>query len=503
MSDTPGPSLPQDGGPTADLARRFAGLKVLVAGDFILDRFVNGTIERISPEAPIPVLHGRGESAALGGAGNVVANVTALGAQALPVAAIGDDAAARRILALLGERGVAADGLFSSRGRMTPCKSRFSALNQQVLRFDEEEVRALAPDERETVLARFDAALAGADIVILSDYGKGMLADGMAAALIARARAAGRPVLVDPKGGDYARYAGATAVTPNRKELGEAVGRPVHGDAEIAAAGQALIAAHGFSFVLATRSEKGMSVIEADGARHIATEAREVFDVSGAGDTVVASFALALAAGYERGAAAALANAAAGVVVGKRGTAQLTVDELTAALSRTHDPAGAAEQVVNADAAARLVAAWRREGLTVGFTNGCFDILHAGHVSLLQSARRACDRLVVGLNSDASVRRLKGAGRPVNGERDRAFVLAGLAAVDLVVVFGEDTPLALIRRLDPDLLVKGADYTPETVVGADHVTARGGRVMLVDLVGGRSTTATIDRLTALRDAPVA
>ncbi|TIW74531.1 MAG: D-glycero-beta-D-manno-heptose 1-phosphate adenylyltransferase, partial [Mesorhizobium sp.] len=382
------------------------------------------------------------------------------------------------------------------RDRMTSSKSRFSALNQQVLRFDEEEVKPLSAGERSTLVEHFRTALARADIVILSDYGKGMLLDGVAGELIAMCREAGKPVLVDPKGRDYARYAGATAVTPNRKELGEAVGRPVFADDEIVAAARDLISAHGFDFVVATRSEKGMSVVEPDDAHHIATQAREVFDVSGAGDTVIATFALALAAGADRVQAGSIANAAGGVVVGKRGTARLTVEELTGALFRSHGPVTHKDAILDASAAARMVTAWKEEGLTVGFTNGCFDILHAGHVSLLHAARSQCDRLVLGLNSDASVRRLKGSGRPVNDQHDRACVLAALASVDAVVVFEEDTPLALIEALLPDILVKGADYTIDKVVGADVVQKAGGRVVLVDLVAGKSTTGTIGRMRA-------
>jgi len=474
---------------------RFADVTVLVVGDLILDRFVNGVIERISPEAPIPVLHGRGEMLAVGGAGNVVSNIVSLGGRAVPVSVLGDDAAGRNVMRMFEELGVDATGIGQTRERMTSSKSRFSALNQQVLRFDEEEVRAPNAAERKELVAHFRAALERADIVILSDYGKGVLLDGVAAELIAICREAGKPVLVDPKGRDYSPYRGATAVTPNRKELGEAAGRAVFADDEIVAAARELIAANGFDFVVATRSEKGMSVVDAGSARHIATQAREVFDVSGAGDTVIASFALALAAGADRAAAAAIANAAGGVVVGKRGTARLTADELTGALFRSHG-AIHKDAILDAAAAQRLVATWKEEGLTVGFTNGCFDILHAGHVSLLHAARSQCDRLVLGLNSDASVRRLKGPNRPVNDQHDRACVLAALASVDAVVVFDEDTPLKLIETLLPDILVKGADYTIDQVVGAEVVQKAGGRVVLVDLVAGKSTTGTIGKLRA-------
>lgn len=475
---------------------RFREATVLVVGDFILDRFVRGVIERISPEAPIPVLHGRDESFTLGGAGNVVSNVVALGGTAVPIAAIGNDTAGRTVLTALENQGVDVSGILTDPSRMTSSKSRFSALNQQVLRFDEEEIRPLSGDHRQTIIERFRKHLPLADIVVLSDYGKGMLLDGVAADLIGLCTAAGKRVVVDPKGHDYSRYAGATVVSPNRKELGEAVGRPVAADEEVVQAARQLIDAHGFEFVLATRSEKGMSVVGKEDARHIPTQAREVFDVSGAGDTVVASFALSLAAGLDRQDAAAVANAAAGVVVGKRGTARVSSEELVAALFRSDTTSHSERSVVDLDTAEQIAVAWRREGLSVAFTNGCFDILHAGHVSLIQQARATADRLILGLNSDASVRRLKGESRPVNTARDRAFILSALAAVDLVVVFDEDTPLTLIERLKPDVLVKGADYTVETVVGADIVQASGGRVVLASLVEGKSTTGLIGKISS-------
>ncbi|HWK67146.1 MAG TPA: D-glycero-beta-D-manno-heptose-7-phosphate kinase [Rhizobiaceae bacterium] len=475
---------------------RFREATVLVVGDFILDRFVRGVIERISPEAPIPVLHGRDETLTLGGAGNVISNIVSLGGTAVPIAAIGNDAAGRTILAALENQGVDVSGILTDPSRMTSSKSRFSALNQQVLRFDEEEIRPLSGDHRQAIIERFRKHLSRADIVVLSDYGKGMLLDGVAAELIGLCTEAGKRVIVDPKGHDYSRYAGATVVSPNRKELGEAVGRPVADDEQVVRAARQLIDAHGFEFVLATRSEKGMSVIGKEDARHIPTQAREVFDVSGAGDTVVASFALSLAAGLDRQAAAAIANAAAGVVVGKRGTARVSSEELMAALFRSDATSHSERSVVDLDTAEQIATAWRREGLSVAFTNGCFDILHTGHVSLIQQARATADRLILGLNSDASVRRLKGESRPVNTARDRAFILSALAAVDLVVVFDEDTPLTLIERLRPDVLVKGADYTVETVVGADIVRAYGGRVVLARLVDGKSTTGLIGKISS-------
>ncbi|MFC7333998.1 D-glycero-beta-D-manno-heptose-7-phosphate kinase [Rhodocista pekingensis] len=473
------------------------GARVLVVGDVMLDLFTHGSVERISPEAPIPVLRVERETAMLGGAGNVACNLAALGAQVRLLSVVGEDAAGAQVRALAAERLGGADGLLSDPGRCTTRKTRFLAGSQQLLRADSETAAPLAPALADTLVACAVAALDSAAVLVLSDYGKGVLTADVTARLLEAARVAGRPVLVDPKGSDFARYRGAAAVTPNRKELAQASGLPVDTDAEVEHACARLIAAAGIGAVVATRSEEGMSVVRAGAqgpqATHLKAEAREVFDVSGAGDTVVATLAAALATGADLTDAARLANLAAGIVVGKVGTAVVRPDELRAALHRQDWEAGEAK-CLGLDAAQERVARWRRKGWTVGFTNGCFDLLHPGHVSLLAQARAACDRLVVGLNSDASVRRLKGETRPVQGETARATVLASLADVDLVVIFEEDTPLRLIEALRPDVLVKGADYTVETVVGAGLVQSYGGRVLLADLVEGQSTTRMVGRM---------
>jgi D-beta-D-heptose 7-phosphate kinase/D-beta-D-heptose 1-phosphate adenosyltransferase len=320
-----------------------------------------------------------------------------------------------------------------------------------------------------------------------------VLAGGAAAEIIASARAARHIVVVDPKGVDYAAYRGATLIKPNRRELGEATKRPVGSDEEITSAARALAEEHGFAAVLVSLSQDGMMLVEAGGATHrLAAEAREVYDVSGAGDTVVAVLAAALAAGASFHDAARLANVAAGIVVGKVGTAVVHANELIETL--VDRDTLATRKVLPLTLAEDHVARWRRNGLKIGFTNGCFDLLHPGHVSLLSQARAASDRLVVGLNSDASVQRLKGANRPVQNEAARGAVLASLASVDLVVLFDEDTPEALIAALRPDVLVKGADYRLDQVVGGDFVRSYGGTVMLAELLPGFSTTATIARL---------
>lgn len=478
-----------------DLVDRLAGARVLCVGDVMLDTYVQGDVDRVSPEAPIPVLRIARETTMLGGAGNVVRNLVGLGARVGFLSVVGDDADGAAVAALLTALPGVEPGLLTEPGRPTTRKTRFMAGGQQLLRADAECDGPMAEATAEALLAEARARLATHGALVLSDYGKGLLTESVTRALIALARAADCPVVVDPKGADHRRYAGAAVVTPNRKELSEATGgQPTRDDATVEAACRALIARCGLESVLATRSQDGMTLVRADApAEHLPTEAREVFDVSGAGDTVVATLAAALAAGASLAAGARLANAAAGIVVGKVGTAAVRADDLVAALHH-QDLARAEDKVVRLEALVETVERWRRRGLRVGFTNGCFDLLHPGHVSLITQARAACDRLVVGLNADASVRRLKGPTRPVQGEMARATVLASLADVDRVVLFGEDTPLMLIEALRPDVLVKGADYTVETVVGADLVRGYGGRVLLADLVAGQSTTATLARV---------
>jgi D-beta-D-heptose 7-phosphate kinase/D-beta-D-heptose 1-phosphate adenosyltransferase len=475
---------------------KLKGTAVLCIGDAMLDRFVYGSVDRVSPEAPIPVFRIERETAMLGGAGNVVRNLVALGALPAFVAVVGDDEPGREVGRLLGEHPGIDPCLVVQPGRQTTIKTRFIASAQQLLRTDQETSAALAPLSRDQVASRAGGMLAAIGCVVLSDYGKGVLADPVATELIAKARAAGKPVVVDPKGTDYSRYRGATVLTPNRKELHEATQMPVDSDEGIVAACRHLIETCGIEAVLATRSQDGMSLVAADGSvHHLPAEAREVFDVSGAGDTVVATLAAAIASGASLLEGARIANVAAGIVVAKVGTAVAYADEVVSALHHDELMLGEAK-VLGWDAAADLVERWRRKGCKVGFTNGCFDLLHPGHISLLTQARGACDKLVVGLNSDASVSRLKGPTRPVQSEAARGTVLASLATVDLVVIFGEETPLELIRTLRPDVLVKGADYTVATVIGAEDVMGWGGKVVLANLVQGQSTTNTIKKMTA-------
>lgn len=476
------------------LLSSLAESRVLCVGDIMLDRFVNGEVARISPEAPVPVLRITGETEMLGGVGNVARNLAGLEAAFTLVATVGEDDAAKAVAGQIrGTLGKTEAKLISDTGRPTAIKTRYLAANQQIMRADREETGPLDDAVAAKVMAAAEAALADCGAVVLSDYGKGVLGGGRAAALIAAAKAAGKPVIVDPKGGDYGIYIGADVVTPNRKELAEATGENVGSVEAAMTAAATLRRRHGFGAVLVTLSRDGMALVTADQHLHVPAETREVFDVSGAGDTVVATVAAALAAGGELADAVSLANAAAGIVVGKVGTAAVYMAELVAALHH-QDISRAEAKVLTTDEARDRVEVWRRQGLQVGFTNGCFDLLHPGHVSLLAQAKNACDRLVVGLNSDASVARLKGPERPVQGEAGRATVLASLGSVDMVAVFDDDTPLALIETLKPDVLIKGADYAKADVVGAPEVESWGGRVHLAELAPGHSTTATIERL---------
>lgn len=481
----------------SDLAAAIERLKdanVLCVGDVMLDRYVYGAVERISPEAPIPVLRMEREAAMLGGAGNVVRNLSAVGAHVTFVSVVGNDQAGREISELVAAHEKHEPYLSVERGRMTTIKTRYVAGGQQLLRTDKETLAPLASSVAEDLRRVAVGAVGDASVIVLSDYGKGVLTPELVRALIDAGKTQGRPVVVDPKGQDFSRYRGATVMTPNRAELAAATGMPVATNEEIEAAAKKLIGECALESLLVTRGADGMTLFSRAGETvHLPAEAREVFDVSGAGDTVVAMLAAALAAGVALPDAARLANVAAGIVVGKTGTAVATADEVFTAL-HTQDLLADESKIAAHDEALARIARWRKEGLSIGFTNGVFDLLHPGHVTLLSQAKAACDRLVVGLNSDASVKRLKGPTRPVQNESARSAVLASLAAVDLVVIFGEDTPLALIEQIQPDVLVKGSDYTLATVVGADVVQRQGGRVILAELLPGHSTTGTIAKL---------
>lgn len=465
----------------------FSRARVLVAGDLMLDRYWSGPARRISPEAPVPVVHVSELDDRPGGAGNVALNVAALGGRAWVCAPVGADEAAAVLRARLEAAGVGcAFEVVPQAATIT--KLRVLARHQQLIRLDFEDG---FPDfEPARLAAGVTALLDAAGIVVCSDYAKGALRD--VAAVIAAARTAGRPVLVDPKGTDYARYAGALLITPNEAEFAAVAGEWTD-EAGLVAKARRLAADCGIGHVLITRSERGMTLVAADGApaQHIPTRAREVFDVTGAGDTVIATLAAALAAGSPLADAVQLANHAAGIAVGKLGTATVTPLELAAALAPARPPAAG---VVERTALLEELAAARARGERIVMTNGCFDLLHAGHVRYLAEAAALGDRLIVAVNDDASVRRLKGSERPIHPLAARMEVLAALRAVDWVLPFTEDTPRALIAQLLPDVLVKGGDYRPEDIAGGAEVIAAGGEVIVLGFVEGHSTTATVGRI---------
>jgi D-beta-D-heptose 7-phosphate kinase / D-beta-D-heptose 1-phosphate adenosyltransferase len=466
--------------------------RVLVIGDLMIDRYLMGSCERVSPEAPVQVVNVAKETRSLGGAGNVVANLASMGARPALVAVVGADVDDTPVPSLLQRYGVATDGLVAHPARPTTVKTRVVASRQQIVRFDVETVAAVSGEIEDALLDRFERLLADCDVVVLSDYGKGTLTTRVARECIARCAERGLPVLVDPKGTDYSKYRGATMITPNRKEAGAAVGLSMRSANAVSQAGQRLLSEHALGACLITLSEDGMALFEGGSEHRLPTEAREVFDVTGAGDTVIAAVAFATACGLTLLDACRFANRAAGIVVGKLGAATTTLEEIKHATVPRQ--AGLDEKILDVDTLCERLAADRGIGKSIVFTNGCFDILHAGHVRYLVEAKTFGDVLVVGLNADDSVRRLKGPGRPLNTEHDRALLLAALASVDYVVLFADETPLQLIERIVPDVLVKGGDYRVEDVVGADVVTHAHGLVRIVPFLEGKSTSNLIDRI---------
>jgi D-beta-D-heptose 7-phosphate kinase/D-beta-D-heptose 1-phosphate adenosyltransferase len=453
----------------------------------MLDLYVTGVVDRISPEAPIPVLKQVAVREVPGGAANVAANVVSLGGRAHLLASAGTDHNQVKLAKLLSELGINCD-FVQDESRPTTVKTRFMANQHQLLRLDCEDASPLGMATEDALLSQIRDRLETGGVLVLSDYGKGLLTDRVLASAIEIARSLNAVVIVDPKRRNFARYAGAHYIKPNRSELAIATGLPTSSDAEVAAAALKMARLTGAS-LLVTRAEHGMSLVRPSGeVHHLLTHAREVYDVSGAGDTAIAAFALGLRSGYTDRKAMLLANIAAGIAVSKVGTTAVSRDELVAEIQRASQGEITRGMLVSAAKASEVRSLWKQVGLTVGFTNGCFDLLHPGHIKLLQEAAQQCDRLIVGLNSDASVRRLKGHSRPVQSANDRAAVLGALEAVSLVVVFDEDTPRDLISNLAPDVLVKGADYSIDEIVGADTVLSAGGRVLTVDLVPGRSTS---------------
>jgi D-beta-D-heptose 7-phosphate kinase/D-beta-D-heptose 1-phosphate adenosyltransferase len=476
----------------------FRGLRILVVGDLMLDRYIVGDVDRISPEAPVPVLRHAHRYQRPGGAANVAMNLAGLGCQALLAGLWGADTEQRELASALEAASIDTTGVVTS-SLPTISKTRIVGRTQQLLRLDIESRDAPSAEDLHNLQSRAVALVEKVHAVVLSDYAKGALTHDLCAAVIRAARRLNVPVFVDPKTSDLSKYSGATMVCPNLHELSVATGLNVDTkDArnldDLLAAAERQRVEHSFDYLAATLSERGIRVLSAAGVIHSPARAREVFDVSGAGDTVIATLAASIAAGLDIQSAADLANLAAGIVVGKIGTAPIAHHELIALLTPS-TPLSGTEKILDRTRLAARIADWRASGETIVFTNGCFDLLHVGHITLLEDCRKFGSKLVLGLNSDASVQRLKGPSRPIVGEFERARVMAALAAVDAVVLFAEDTPLELIREIRPDVLVKGGDYTIDTVVGHEEVLAAGGRVAIIPTVEGFSTTNIVRKLT--------
>lgn len=482
----------------ADILDRFGGGRVLVIGDVMLDCYVWGNVERISPEAPVQVVRALERSDVLGGAANVAANLAGLRCPVFLLGVCGADSAGDRLKSLLAKSAVPSE-LIIDKARRTILKTRIMAHGQQLLRIDEEDAEALSPESIDTALRILKQKIPASRALVFSDYRKGMLTSAdFTRKAIEMASENGIPVLVDPKGSNWDRYRGAACITPNAAEfdsVADLFGEPEPNGFEKRA--QGIREKYGLQHLLVTQGAAGMTLFSHDGPPfHIVARAREVYDVSGAGDTVIATLAAGVASGLSFCDSARLANTAAGVVVGKVGTQPIQRNELENAVKTGGAEAGilSFSKVCSLPAALAMVKSWRSSGAGIVFTNGCYDLLHPGHVHLLQHAKELGERLVVGLNSDDSVRRLKGPGRPILNEGDRAALLSSLSCVDLVVIFRDDTPLALIEALQPDILVKGGDYRPEQVVGKDMVEALGGRVVILPLAQGYSTTGIVEKV---------
>lgn len=476
-----------------EMLDKAAGKRVLCIGDVMLDRYIYGTVDRVSPEAPVPVLRLTETVEMPGGAANVARNLAALGLHTIMLGCVGDDMAGQQLDALLQGHPNIESHLVAASGIQTVMKSRFVASNQQLLRVDVENGAEDIGVASAVLIPAIEKFARDARLIVVSDYAKGCITPALFEACVKVAQAYDIPLLVDPKSRDFSIYAGASLIKPNASELAAATDRQTRSDGEIEAALRTLANVLPGSDIVVTRAGKGMSWLSGETIAHVPGTAREVFDVSGAGDTSMAALAAALASGAELASAVELAVIASGLAVAKSGTATVTAGEIRSAGTASRPMS--APILFERDAIADQVRKWRAAGLRVGFTNGCFDILHPGHLSLLEQASARCDRLVVAINSDASVSRLKGPSRPVNTELDRARLLSGLSAVDAVTLFEEDTPAEIIAQLIPDLLVKGGDYRLEDIVGAETVKAAGGEVLIVPLVDGQSTTGIIARST--------
>lgn len=467
-------------------------VRILVIGDLILDEYIWGAVERISPEAPVQIVEVKRKEVRLGGAGNVINNLLTLNGQVNVAGVVGDDDDGQLLLRRLVESGLAVHGVFLQSEKVTSRKTRVFASNQQVVRIDHESRTDISFENEERLIAYVKSMVADLDVIFLSDYRKGVLTDRLSREVIALGREAKVAVMVDPKGNDFGKYRGATLLTPNRKEAQSAAGITITDEASLLKAGRKLLHDLELEALVITRSEEGMTVFSADGEIHLPTVAREVYDVSGAGDTVFSLFGLGVAQKLPFESAARLANLGAGIVVGKVGTSTVSPQELMAAVGLLHPATD--QKITSVPLLENILADERRKGKKIVFTNGCFDLLHVGHVKYLQEARQLGDLLILGLNTDDSIRRLKGPNRPLIGEEERAHILAALNCIDYVVVFDEDTPLELISALRPDVLVKGGNYTPDEVVGRELVESFGGVVKLIDFVDGKSTTGIVEKI---------
>jgi len=479
--------------------KRFSSVKIAVIGDLMLDQYLWGRVSRISPEAPVPVVRVERKTCSLGGAGNVAHNLVALGCQTYLIGVVGIDTEADIVRSEMLRLNIPIDNLVVDPNRPTTIKTRVISNSQQLIRLDNESTEAISHKIEQDLLELSISKLESVDLVILSDYSKGVLTDHFLQTFIPIAKQKQVPVLVDPKRIDYTAYSGATAITPNRAEAELALKRSLVSDRDFEVAGQEFQQKYSLEAVLMTRSEKGMILFSQGRAYHFPTQAREVFDISGAGDAVIAILAASLSSGLSWLEAVELSNLGAGVAVQKVGTAPVYKEELLQAIeqegiSKTNS------KILQLPDLIRQLAAWRAQGKKIVFTNGCFDLLHVGHVVYLEKSRALGDVLIVGLNGDNSVKRLKGPERPLVSEGDRARVLASLSSVDSVTLFEQDTPIDLITAIKPDILVKGADYREEEVVGSSFVQSYQGQVALIPLVDDRSTTKIVNKI--FENAPI-
>ena len=473
---------------------KLSSAKVICVGDVMLDKFIYGEIERISPEAPIPVLRCISETSMLGGGGNVARNIIGLGGYCKFVSVVGKDSAGKELISQVGKLKNLDARLITDPKRQTSIKTRFIASNQQVMRADTETIEPITSETEKLVLDAISREAGDFSAIVLADYGKGVLSDGLAQKILSLAKTNKIPVVVDPQGSNYFEYDNASIVTPNKKELQEATGLAVETTEDIVAAAMKLMKAKNIKAVLATRSADGMTLVHSNGNYdHYPAQAREVFDVSGAGDTVAACLATCIAANIPIDVSVKLANAAAGIVVAKMGTAVAYNDDLLGSITDI----GAEEnekKVHSLQSLSKTIIEWKKMGYLVGFTNGCFDLIHPGHLSVIQRAKSLCDRLIVAVNSDVSIKAIKGEKRPIQNQNTRMAILSALSAVDVVIKFDSKTPTDLIKKLEPDKFFKGSDYIDAEIPESKIVESYGGEVVFVDLIEGHSTTSTINQI---------